>query len=139
MIGTLQRVDFSHTQHCQALILSQTRELAQQTQAVCTGLGTYVCKGTPFCHAFVGGTRLESDVKRLEQGVTVAVGTPGRIFDVIKRGHLRTAGLRTVVLDEADEMLSQGFAEQVHEIFRFLPRDIQIALFSATMPEEVGS
>jgi translation initiation factor 4A len=87
----------------------------------------------------VGGTRLESDVKRLEQGVTVAVGTPGRIFDVIKRGHLRTAGLRTVVLDEADEMLSQGFAEQVHEIFRFLPRDIQIALFSATMPEEVGS
>ena len=67
----------------------------------------------------------------------VAVGTPGRVSDVIKRGALRTDTLRVLTLDEADEMLSQGFSDQIYEIFKYLPKDIQVALFSATMPDDV--
>ena len=135
-IGTLQRLDFRH-RHLQALILSPTRELAQQTHAVISTLGDYLSGGQPFCHTFVGGTKVQDDLRKLQAGVIVAVGTPGRISDVIKRGALRTDNLKILVLDEADEMLSQGFADQIYEIFRFLPRDIQVALFSATMPDDV--
>jgi translation initiation factor 4A len=77
------------------------------------------------------------DIRRLQQGVVVATGCPGRVMDLIRRGALRTEHLRVLVLDEADDMLSQGFADQIYEIFRYLPRDIQIALFSATLPDDV--
>lgn len=135
-IGTLQRVDFRH-RYVQAVVLAPTRELAQQTQAVVSALGEYLAGGQPFCQTFVGGTRLPEDLRKLQAGVMVAVGTPGRVADLIRRGALRTEHLKVVVLDEADEMLSQGFAEQVYEIFRYLPRDVQVGLFSATMPDEV--
>lgn len=71
------------------------------------------------------------------QLATVAVGTPGRLQDLIKRGALRVGAVKVVTLDEADEMLSEGFAEQVHGIFQYLPKDVQIALFSATLPKDV--
>lgn len=135
-IGLLQRVDFKH-KSLQALVLSPTRELALQTYSVINAIGEYLCDGFPFCHTFVGGTRVQEDLKKLQQGVIVAVGTPGRVSDVIKRGALRTETLRVLVLDEADEMLSQGFSDQIYEIFKFLPKDIQVALFSATMPDDV--
>ncbi|EPY27204.1 translation initiation factor 4A [Strigomonas culicis] len=136
-IGLLQRVDFRHN-IIQGLVLSPTRELALQTAEVITRIGEFLADGHPsFCETFVGGTRVQDDLRKLSSGVIVAVGTPGRVSDVTKRGALRTEGMRTLVLDEADEMLSQGFADQIYEIFRFLPKDIQVALFSATMPEDV--
>lgn len=135
-IGLLQRVDFRH-RNLQALVLSPTRELAQQTHSVIEQIGEYMGEGEGWAQTFVGGTRVQEDLKKLQAGVIVAVGTPGRISDVIKRGALRTDSLRVLVLDEADEMLSQGFSEQIYEIFKFLPKDIQVALFSATMPEDV--
>lgn len=136
-IGTLQRVDFS-LRSCQALILSPTRELATQTEQVIVHIGDFLAEGhTGFCATFVGGTRVMDDIKKLESGVIIAVGTPGRVFDVIKRGALQCQTLKVLCLDEADEMLSQGFSEQIHQIFNFLPKEIQVALFSATMPSEV--
>lgn len=136
-IGTLQRMDFKK-KAVQALVLSPTRELAMQTEQVISHIGDFLAEGHPnFCATFVGGTRVQDDIKKLEGGVIVAVGTPGRVYDVIKRGALRTEGLKVLCLDEADEMLSQGFSEQIYEIFKFLPKDIQVALFSATMPPDV--
>jgi translation initiation factor 4A len=134
-IGLLQRMDWG-SRNCQGMVLSPTRELATQTESVISSIGEYLCDGS-FCHTFVGGTRVQDDLRKLQSGVLVAVGTPGRVFDVIKRGALRTDSLRCLVLDEADEMLSQGFSEQIYEIFKFLPKDVQVSLFSATMPPEV--
>eukprot|EP00998_Keelungia_sp_KM082_P000138 NODE_1015_length_1509_cov_307.825615_g1004_i0.p1 GENE.NODE_1015_length_1509_cov_307.825615_g1004_i0~~NODE_1015_length_1509_cov_307.825615_g1004_i0.p1 ORF type:complete len:396 (+),score=112.98 NODE_1015_length_1509_cov_307.825615_g1004_i0:102-1289(+) len=135
-IGMLARMDFAQRQ-CQALILAPTRELALQTAEVISRIGDYAAENQTFCHTFVGGTRVADDVAKLRGGVIVAVGTPGRVFDVIRRGALRTETLKVLVLDEADEMLSQGFSEQIYEIFKFLPKDVQVGLFSATMPPEV--
>jgi len=134
-IGLLQRMDWG-SRNCQGMVLSPTRELATQTESVISSIGEYLCDGS-FCHTFVGGTRVQDDLRKLQSGVLVAVGTPGRVFDVIKRGALRTDSLKVLVLDEADEMLSQGFSEQIYEIFKFLPKDVQVSLFSATMPPEV--
>ena len=136
-IGLLSRLNFAH-KGVQGLVLSPTRELATQTHTVITQIGNYLAGGdAKFCEVFVGGTRVQDDIRKIQSGCIVAVGTPGRVGDLIKRGALRTQTLLTMILDEADEMLSQGFSEQVHEIFRFLPKDIQIALFSATMPTDV--
>jgi translation initiation factor 4A len=135
-IGLLQRVDFRH-KTMQGLVLSPTRELAQQTHQVISQIGEYLADGQAFCHTFIGGTRVQEDLKKVQAGVIVAVGTPGRVADIIRRGALRTESLRVLVLDEADEMLSQGFSEQIYDIFKFLPKDIQVALFSATMPDDV--
>lgn len=136
-IGLLQRMDM--TKRCvQGLVLSPTRELAIQTEQVISHIGDFLAEGNAnFCATFVGGTRVFDDIRKLDSGVIVAVGTPGRVYDVIKRGALRTETLKVLVLDEADEMLSQGFSEQIYEIFKFLPKDIQVALFSATMPPDV--
>lgn len=135
-IGLLARLDFRH-KNLQALVLSPTRELATQTYDVISALGDYLAEGHMFCHTFVGGTRVQDDIRKIQAGIIVAVGTPGRVSDLISRGALRTDSLRCMVLDEADEMLSQGFTDQIYEIFKFLPKDIQVALFSATMPQDV--
>jgi translation initiation factor 4A len=135
-VGVLQRCDFTN-RNCQALILSPTRELALQTEQVISHIGDYLANHEPFCQTFVGGTRVQDDLKKLQGNVLVAVGTPGRIYDVIKRGALRTQSLKLLVLDEADEMLSQGFSEQIYEIFKFLPKEIQVVLVSATIPNDV--
>ncbi|CAD2221234.1 translation initiation factor 4A [Angomonas deanei] len=136
-IGLLQRLDFRHDNVLQAIVLSPTRELAMQTAEVIGRIGEYLAEGKQFCETFVGGTRVQDDLKKLQAGIVVAVGTPGRVQDLLKRGALKADSIRIIVLDEADEMLSQGFADQVGDVFRFLPRDVQVALFSATMPEDV--
>lgn len=137
-IGLLQRVD-CRRRVPQAIVLSPTRELAAQTHEVVSELGAYLADGKGVSQLFVGRTRVQDDVERLKRGVVVAVGTPGRVEQLIGSGSLRVDMLRIAVLDEADEMLSQGFAEQVHAIFRFFPRDIQLVLVSATMPPGVLS
>jgi translation initiation factor 4A len=87
--------------------------------------------------ACVGGTNVREDMAKLRDGIQIVVGTPGRAFDMIKRGALRTDGIKILCLDEADEMLSQGFKDQIYEVFQLLPPDTQVTLFSATMPAEV--
>ena len=85
-------------------------------------------------HACVGGTVVKEDIKILKQGgVHVVVGTPGRIIDMIKQEFLKTDYLKVLVIEDADEMLSGAFKEQTQSIFKYLPGDIQIALFSDTI------
>ena len=132
-ISVLQKLDLSLNQ-CQALILAPTRELASQIQKVVIALGDYMKTNI---HACVGGTAVREDIRILSQGVHVVVGTPGRVYDMINRGALRLDRCKIFCLDEADEMLSRGFKDQIYDVFKFLPESVQVALFSATMPSEV--
>lgn len=132
-IAILQQIDTA-LKECQALILAPTRELAQQIQKVVIALGDYM---SAQCHACIGGTNVREDIRKLEKGVHVVVGTPGRVFDMISRKALRTNNIRIFVLDEADEMLSRGFKDQIYDVFRTLNSNIQVILLSATMPSDV--
>jgi translation initiation factor 4A len=132
-IGILQRIDYNLKQ-TQGLILAPTRELAQQIQKVAIALGDYL---NVKCHACIGGTSVRDDIDKLRDGQHLVVGTPGRVFDMIGKRHLRVDDLVTFVLDEADEMLSRGFKDQIYDIFKTLPPNIQVCLFSATMPPEI--
>jgi len=131
-IGILQRLDFSIPE-CQALILAPTRELAQQIQKVVVALGDYL---SAKCHACIGGTRVSDDISKLRNGVHIVVGTPGRVYDMLCRQVLRPDRIKLFILDEADEMLSRGFKDQIYDIFQALPPRVQVGLFSATMPSE---
>jgi len=132
-VGTLQKIDLSR-KYCQALILAPTRELAQQIQKVVIALGDYM---QAKCHACIGGTNVREDIRSLEAGVHIVVGTPGRVYDMINRRALKPEDIALFVLDEADEMLSRGFKDQIYEVFRYLDSKVQVGLFSATMPNEV--
>merc|ERR1712176_968745 len=103
-------------------------------QKVVLALGDYL---KIRCHACIGGTSVRDDIDRLRDGQQCVVGTPGRVFDMIKRRCLRVDDLITFVLDEADEMLSCGFKEQIYDIFQCLPPNVQVCLFSATMAPEI--
>ena len=90
------------------------------------------------CHACIGGKSLGNDLKELERGgVQVVSGTPGRVYDLIRRNALQMSGLKAMILDEADEMLNRGFKEQIYDIYRFLPPACQVVLMSATLPPNV--
>jgi len=132
-IASLQRVD-PEKQVCQILILSPTRELAKQTHEVICSLGAYM---KVQIHVSVGGTRVRDDIEILRRGVHIVVGTPGRVYDMIGRNALILENLRMFVLDEADEMLSRGFKEQIYDVFQYLPQEVQVCLTSATMPTEI--
>merc|ERR1712080_586720 len=132
-ISILQQIDTKLAQ-CQALVLAPTRELAQQIQKVVIALGDYM--GAQ-CHACIGGTSVREDMRKLDAGQHIVVGTPGRVFDMISRKVLRTYDIKMFVLDEADEMLSRGFKDQIYDVFRHLNSNIQVVLLSATMPAEV--
>lgn len=114
--------------------MAPTRELAQQIQKVVIALGDYT---NVQCHACIGGTDVRDDIKVLQEGVHVVVATPGRVHDMIKRRYLKTDTIKLFVLDEADEMLSSGFKDQIYDIFQLLPPTTQVVLLSATMPAEV--
>jgi translation initiation factor 4A len=132
-IAILQTINTANPE-CQALVLAPTRELASQIQKVVVALGDYMNAQS---HACIGGTNVREDVRNLEHGVHVVVGTPGRVQDMITRKVLRTSEIKLFVLDEADEMLSRGFKDQIQDVFRKLPSDVQVILLSATMPNEV--
>jgi len=133
VIGVLQRIDWD-VRGCQGLILAPTRELANQIQKVALALGDYQ---KVRCHACIGGTSVREDIDKLREGQHLVVGTPGRVFDMIGKRHLRVDDLLTFVLDEADEMLSRGFKDQIYDIFKTMPPNIQVCLFSATMAPEI--
>jgi translation initiation factor 4A len=135
-ISTIQRIDES-VNEIQGLILAPTRELAIQIHAVTTKIGTFVENLT--CALLIGGRSVEQDVKDIEKGPQIVIGTPGRIHDLIRRRKINPKTIKLMVMDEADEMLSIGFKEQIYNIFQFLGSNVQIALFSATLPSEIQS
>ncbi|KDO52991.1 hypothetical protein CISIN_1g015454mg [Citrus sinensis] len=126
-----QTVDTS-SREVQALILSPTRELATQTEKVILAIGDFI---NIQAHACVGGKSVGEDIRKLEHGVHVVSGTPGRVCDMIKRKTLRTRAIK--LLDESDEMLSRGFKDQIYDVYRYLPPDLQVVLISATLPHEI--
>jgi len=132
-IGMLQLIDPSE-EKIQSLILAPTRELAIQIQDIVTKLGVYLKIKVHLC---VGGTNVVDDISALREGCHVVVGTPGRVYDMMKKNHLNPSYLRLLILDEADEMLGQGFLGQVNDILKLIPVDTQIVLVSATMSPQI--
>jgi superfamily II DNA/RNA helicase len=134
-IGTLQLIDIAENT-TQAMIISPTRELSMQTKHVIDMLGNFM-KGLR-TQLLIGGSSTDDDIQNLVKNTPhVIIGCSGRIHDMIRRRKLNVSNLRLLVLDEADEMLSTGFKEQIYNIFQYLPSNIQVALFSATLPPEV--
>jgi superfamily II DNA/RNA helicase len=134
VIGSLSCVD--KTVHApQVLIISPTRELAQQSERVAHSIGQYMNLKTL---VVTGGNPLREDAQGLRDGAQIIVGTPGRIYDLLRRGDLQLEHMRVVVLDEADQMLDELFSEQIRSILDFkFPSTTRVALFSATMPVDV--
>ncbi|CAN8068609.1 unnamed protein product [Agarophyton chilense] len=121
--------------HVQVLVLSPTRELAVQTHQNVELLGEFLSTGS---HACVGGKKVGDDIRRLANGgVHIVSGTPGRVYDMIQRNVLNTKKLKILFVDEADEMLTMGFKEQVYDIYRYAPPTVQVVLVSATLPSDV--
>lgn len=133
-IGSLSVVDTS-IKAPQVLVICPTRELSQQTERVARALGSHM--GLRVLSA-TGGNQLRSDISALKAGAQFIVGTPGRIYDLIRRGDLTIDNVRYVILDEADQMLEDLFAEQIKAILdNKFPANTHLALFSATMPQNV--
>jgi translation initiation factor 4A len=134
-IGTLYRID-PKVKAVQAMILAPTRELSRQINSVIASISSQI-PGLK-THLLVGGTSTEVDKENLYHDVPhIVIGCPGRVHDMLRRKCIDSRTIKLIVLDEADEMLSQGFKEQVYNIFQFLPSEVQVGLFSATMPTEL--
>ena len=128
--------NFTPQRHIQALVLAPTRELALQVADSMTVYGKYLDVRVL---AVYGGQPYGPQISRLNRGVDVVVGTPGRLLDLIERKALNIKHVRTLVLDEADEMLNMGFMEDVEKILAETPAERQTALFSATLPPRIRS
>jgi ATP-dependent RNA helicase len=89
------------------------------------------------CHACIGGTSIGEDIRKLEYGQHVVSGTPGRVFDMIRRRSLRTRNIKMLIMDEADELLNKGFKDQIYDVYRYLPPATQVVVLSATLPYDV--
>jgi superfamily II DNA/RNA helicase len=134
-VGALSRVVISDNYN-QVLIMAPTHELAQQIFTVITNLSSMM-EGLRI-KTILGGSSIDQDAHELrETPPHIIVGCPGRVFDMIRRRHINANKLKLVILDEADEMLSSGFKEQVYNIFQYLNKNVQIALFSATLPNNI--
>ncbi len=120
----------------QALILSPTRELAQQIKKQLFKMTKYVDKKI-FVEAVYGGEKIEKQIKNLQRTTHIIVATPGRLIDLIERGDVKLKHVNTLVLDEADEMLSMGFKLELNRILRYTGKMKNTWLFSATMTEEI--
>ena len=130
VIGTLNNIDFS-MEHVQAIVLAPTRELADQIYKVFTNISQYCNIRVSLC---VGQMRVDETINTSQ----IVVGTTGRILDSIERKVIDVSRLSMLLMDEADEMLSPGFKEQVVEIYKHLPTEgLQVCLFSATLSPEV--
>lgn len=133
-IGSLCRLDPS-IKRVQALVLVPVRELAQQIENVVKAISSHMGISV---YSATGGTPLREDIRALEKGCQYLIGTPGRIYDLINRNVLGRDHIRILIMDEADQMLEDRFKEQVRCILdKGFPQETQVALFSATMPEEV--
>lgn len=132
-IPILQQLDPS-ARLPQALVVAPTRELALQVAEMTQALGQYLEVNVL---AIYGGTAYSQQLAGLRNGAHIVVGTPGRLLDLAKRGRLDLSAVRFVVLDEADEMLSMGFIEDVEALLAQTPTERQTALFSATLPKRI--
>ncbi|HLO29115.1 MAG TPA: DEAD/DEAH box helicase [Anaerolineales bacterium] len=128
--------NFTQQHHVQALVLAPTRELALQVADSMIEYGKHL---EVRVLAVYGGQPYGPQISRLNRGVDVVVGTPGRLLDLIERKALNIQHVRTLVLDEADEMLNMGFMEDVEKILAETPVERQTALFSATLPPRIRS
>ncbi len=132
-IGTLQLIE-QENDELQCLVLSPTRELANQTSIVYQFLGEYLnIKIT----LLIGGLKVGGDINKLKENPQIIVGSPGRVLDLIRRKRISLSYLKSFVLDEADEMLSKGFLDTIREIISLIPTTTKILLFSATMPRDI--
>ena len=136
-IGTLEIVN-EEVNNIQAIILSPTRELAVQIKNVVDKIGIYIKNLKT--QLLVGGTSTYNDIDLLKNDTPhILIACPGRLHDLLKNNHIDAKTIKLMVIDEADEMLSYGFKDQIYNIFKYLSNDIQVALFSATMPRELYS
>ena len=134
-ISALQLIDVSKPE-VQTLIIAPTHELAKQISTVIHSLGSFL-EGLVI-KTIIGGTSIQEDANDIKDNTPhIIVGCAGRIYDMIKRRHIHTSHIRLLILDEADEMLSKGFKVQIYNIFQCMNEDLQVALFSATMPNEI--
>lgn len=129
----LEQIDASQ-KAVQALVLTPTRELAVQVSAA---IESFVGKQDVRVLAIYGGQAIDRQIMQLKRGSQIVVGTPGRVIDLLDRGSLKLDQVKWMVLDEADEMLSMGFIDDVEKILSSAPIDRQTALFSATMPPSI--
>lgn len=132
-IGVLNNID-TNLKKTQYIILTPTHELAKQIYSVVENLGARmdisICK-------VIGKTNINESIRELQKEPQIIVATPGRLFDMINKHHIFTDNIKTLVIDEADEMLSSGFMEVLQNIIRYMPKTCQMCLFSATMPQEI--
>lgn len=134
VVGALQIMN-EKLKKTQVLILAPTHELARQIKNVVDALGNYLKVESIL---LVGGTSVDENRKQIDKAVPqVVVGTPGRVHDMIRRKFLDVSNLDLLVLDEADEMLSTGFKEQMGNILQYMPEHLQIGLFSATLNDDL--
>lgn len=136
-IGALQKLNMN-VNATQVLVLSPTRELTTQTAKVFTSLGSMI-EGLRVKTLFGGSSIDEGSLFSNKNIPHIVCGCPGRVYDMMRRNRLSTSNIQLIILDEADEMLSAGFKEQVYNIFQNLNQDVQVALVSATIPESLNS
>lgn len=130
-IGLLEKIDIS-IKSTQVIILAHTRELATQINEVVNQLSKYMDITT---NLSVGGISVRDNITELNKNPHIVIGTPGRIFDMLNKKILYSEHIKLLIMDEADELLSNIFINQIYDIFRNLPGEIQVCLFSATMNE----
>mgnify|MGYP003632325805 CR=1 FL=1 len=133
-VGALSVVD-PELDKTQVIVLCHTHELAAQILEVMKSIGAYT--GIRILKV-VGGSPVEADKRKLDGSTPhIIIATPGRVHDLIRRKYINTDSIGLVIVDEADEMLTEGFKDQLYNIFKFMPNMVQITLFSATMPAEL--
>ncbi|UJR11419.1 hypothetical protein I4U23_015599 [Adineta vaga] len=133
IIAILQQLDMN-CQDCQALILVPTRELAQEIHRIILILSKHM---NVTCHACFGGVNIGEDMKRLEAGVQIVISTPGRIFDMLKRSVFHLEHIKMFVLNEADEIFSRGYKDQIDDLVAMLPGNPHFIVVSSTMPSDL--
>lgn len=134
-IGALSKINISENSN-QVLIMAPTHELAHQITSVINSLSSMM-NGIRI-KTIVGGSSIDEDAEEMRKNPPhIIVGCPGRVYDMIRRRHINANKLKLVILDEADEMLSAGFKDQVYNVFKYLNKNVQIALFSATLPNNI--
>lgn len=135
-IGAISKVNTAEKTN-QVLILVPTHELAHQVVSVISSLASMMPDLR--IKTVVGGSSIEKDAQDMKEHVPhILVGCPGRVYDMIRRKHISAHQLKLVIMDEADEMLSHGFKEQVQQVFAFINDTAQVALFSATLPDNIS-
>ena len=136
-IGTLELIDCTKPK-VQALLLAPTHELVKQTMNVIRSLGSMFPQ--LIVKHLIGGTSIQNDAEDIRNNCPhIVVGCAGRVYDMFRRKYISPKDIKILILDEADEMLSRGFKDQIYNIFQYMNENIQVALFSATLPPDIMS